>query len=112
MDTLDRRLQRLEVSSGGKYSRCSEVVSVTVSGEFDSATRAVVPMSEEEYLQNEAADLPLSVPLSTSQTCSNHSDLRLRTSGSGCAGYPPPWLQQGSQQSQISCSDPPAHGRR
>ena len=57
MSTLNRRLQRLEESSGGKCPRCSGVVSVTVDGEFSSASRDGVPMSEEEWRQHEAEEV-------------------------------------------------------
>ncbi len=57
MGTLNRRLRRLEQSSGGECPRCSGVVSVTVNGDFDSATRDGVPMSEAEWRQHEGEEV-------------------------------------------------------
>jgi DNA-directed RNA polymerase subunit RPC12/RpoP len=54
---LVRRVRHLEdADGGGECPRCSGVVVVTMDGEFSSASKDGVPMSEEEYEAHEAEE--------------------------------------------------------
>jgi rRNA maturation protein Nop10 len=54
---LETRVKKLEdVGGGGECPRCSGVVAVTMNGEFSSASKHGVPMSEEEWCAFEAEE--------------------------------------------------------
>ncbi len=55
--SLDTRIRKLEDAGGdGECPRCSGVFAVTMNGEFSSAGKHGVPMSEEEYKAFEAEE--------------------------------------------------------
>ncbi len=54
---LDNRIDRLEREvGGGECPRCSGIFAVTVNGEFSSASKDGVPMSQEEWCAFEAEE--------------------------------------------------------
>ncbi len=58
MAGIGTRIRRLEDATGGsgECPRCSGVVAVTMNGEFSSASKDGVPMSEEEWCTFEAEE--------------------------------------------------------